>query len=253
MNSSLYRGTVAHRRLVPFEHTFTYPICLAYLDLDELSGVFASSWLWGAERIAPVSFRRRDHVGDPAQPLAESVRSLVKDRTGRRPRGPIRLLTQPRYFGFHFNPASFYYCFGEDGCSLEQLVVEVTNTPWLERYCYVLELNEEGRTGCAKTFHVSPFMAMEHEYLWKISEPGERLRLDVHSLAAGSLQFSAALELVRVPVTAGSLRSAFVRSPLQSLRIVAAIYTQALRLWLRGAVFHPHPGRARRTGGATPS
>jgi len=44
-------------------------------------------------------------------PLASAVRELVAERTGVRPQGPIRLLTHLRYFGYCFNPVSFYYCF----------------------------------------------------------------------------------------------------------------------------------------------
>ena len=246
----LYRGRILHRRTAPLEHAFSYEICLAYLDLDALEGAFAGSWLWGMERAAPVSFRRADHLGDPRLPLADCVRALVAERTGAPIRGPIRLLTQPRYLGFRFNPASFYFCFSPGG-ALEQLVVEVTNTPWLERYCYVLEIGADGRAGCAKDFHVSPFMGMQQAYRWRTSAPGETLSLSVESAEGGAHCFSAALELSRVPISVPSLRAAFARSPAQSLRLVAAIYSQAFRLWKRGAVFHPHPGRTRGPARAT--
>jgi hypothetical protein len=252
VNSCLYRGRIAHRRTAPLEHAFSYGIGLVYLDLDELERVFEDSWLWGTERAAPVSFRRADHLGDASLPLAQCVRALVSERSGARVRGPIRLLTQPRFFGFRFNPASFYFCFAPDGRTLEQLVVEVTNTPWLERYCYVLEIDADGRAECAKRFHVSPFMGMEQAYRWQVSAPGDSLALSVQSVEHGAPCFSAALELARVPIRASSLRAAFARSPLQSLRIVAAIYTQAFRLWRRGAPFHPHPEGLRDPARATP-
>jgi len=252
VNSCLYRGSVAHRRSAPVEHAFSYGISLVYLDLDELDRVFEGSWLWGSERIRPVSFRRADHLGEAALPLSTCVRALVAERTGRDASGPIRLLTQPRFFGFRFNPASFYFCFAPDAKTLERVVVEVTNTPWLERYCYVLEVGAGGRAECAKRFHVSPFMGMEQSYRWHVALSAEELSISVQTVERGACCFSAALELERVAISAASLRAAFARSPLQSLRVVGAIYSQAFHLWARGAPFHPHPGGLRDPAKALP-
>ena len=94
--------------------------------------------LWSHERANAVSFRRRDYLGDPSMPLDRSVRDLVEQRTGRRPDGPISLLTQVRTWGWLFNPISVYYCFAPDGETVDAIVVEVTNTPWHERTTYVL-------------------------------------------------------------------------------------------------------------------
>ena len=77
---------------------------------------------------------RADHLGDPAQPLAEAVCALVKERTNRRPAGPIRLLTLLRTFGYYFSPLNLDHCFDGDGGTVEAVVAEVTNTPWLERH-----------------------------------------------------------------------------------------------------------------------
>ncbi len=83
-----------------------------YLDLEELPELFDGSLAWSARRPALARFRRSDYLGDPRRPLREEVLDLLEARTGRRPGGPVRLLTQLRQFGFTFNPVSFYYCFG---------------------------------------------------------------------------------------------------------------------------------------------
>ncbi len=110
MNSALYVGQVRHRRLSP-RHEFRYRIFQVYLDLSELDGVFRERWLWSTSGPNVAWFRRKDHLGDCAVPLERAVRDLVEQRTGRRPSGPIRLLTHLRYLGFVMNPVSFYYCF----------------------------------------------------------------------------------------------------------------------------------------------
>ena len=127
--SCLYEGDVVHSRLEPVRHDLRVPVQMLYADLDELPELFSGSRLWANEARAAVSFRRADHLGDPARPLAQCVRELVDSRVGSRPEGPIRVLTNPRYLGFVLNPASVYYCFDADGRSLHSLVCEVTNTP----------------------------------------------------------------------------------------------------------------------------
>ena len=139
MQSCLYKGRVGHRRYTPVRHEFKYRIFLVYLDLSELDEVFRGRWLWSTRRPTIAWFRRADHFGDPSQSLDESVRSLVQQRTGVWPTGPVRLLTHLRYFGYVMNPVSFFYCFKADGTELQNVVAEVHNTPWNERHCYVLE------------------------------------------------------------------------------------------------------------------
>ncbi|MFZ1198678.1 MAG: DUF1365 family protein, partial [Desulfobacterales bacterium] len=110
MHSCIYEGTIRHRRYRPQPNSFRYRLFFMFLDLSEVPAVFRLHPLWSAERPNVASFRRGDHFGDPRLPLEQAVRDLVEERLGRRPRGPIRLLTHFRFFGHCFNPASFYYC-----------------------------------------------------------------------------------------------------------------------------------------------
>ncbi len=255
--SCVYEGWVRHRRRGAVEHELRFPLFMAYLDLDELPGVLDPMPLWSARRPALAWFRRSDHFGDPAEPLARCVRSLVAGRTGRRPEGPIRLLTNLRYLGHCFNPVSFYYCYDAAGERVEAVVAEVTNTPWGERHAYVLAADPASspqvaaglvRGRFAKDFHVSPFMGMDHTYDWRLTEPGERLVVQIDSEQDGTVVFDATLSLERRPFSTAVL----ARHPALTLRIVGQIYGHALRLKLKGARYHPNPsgapllGRARR-------
>ena len=166
-HSCLYEGTVTHQRLQPFEHTFRYRLCWVYLDLDELDHIFHSRWMWSTSRPAPAWFRRADHFGDPEQSLSDSVRDYVEADTGRRPDGPIRLLTHLRYWGYVINPISVYYCFDPQDEQLETCVAEVTNTPWGERHCYVVPIKDDSKEKTnpppiRKELHVSHVSADEH-------------------------------------------------------------------------------------------
>jgi DUF1365 family protein len=250
-NSAIYLGQVKHRRQTPVLHEFSYRLFMMYLDLAELPQLFRGRWLWSERRFALARFRREDHLGDPAVPLDAAVRDLIETDTGNRPRGPIRLLTQLSYFGYTFNPVSFYYCYNEDDTRLEVIVAEVNNTPWGERHCYVLpRVKNQGEGGQhryfpAKEMHVSPFMAMDVEYDWRFNTPGESLNVHMENAREGRKIFDATLILKHKEISAWSLARVLATYPLMTMRIIVAIHWQALKLWIKGAPVHEHPGKNR--------
>jgi DUF1365 family protein len=245
--SAVYEGVVRHRRLTPHPHAFEYRMAQLYVDLDELDRVFKQRWLWSNEHGNVAQFRRGDYLGPAELTLAEAVRQRVEKTTGHRPVGPIRLLCHMRYFGFVFNPVSFYYCFAEDGVTLDCIVAEITNTPWKERHAYVLPVATAESLGRAlhwrfpKTFHVSPFMPMTCEYRWRFTTPSEDLCVHMDVLRDGQREFDATLNLRRRPLNGTSLARVLWRYPLMTAQIVGAIHWQALRLWLKCNPIHDHP------------
>ena len=245
MNSCIYKGWVRHRRLAPTQNSFRYRMFMLYLDLAELPQLFDGKPLWSARRPALAWFRRRDYLGPPGVPLDTAVRDLVESRTGVRPTGPIRLLTHLRYFGYVMNPVSFYYCFDEYGQRLETIVAEITNTPWGERHQYVLPAAAQAaplkRFEFDKGFHVSPFMPMEIQYHWCFNAPADRLLVNMQNFRGDQFMFDATLSLRREPVSAGALVRALAGYPVMTLKVIAAIHFQALRLWLKRTPFHAHP------------
>jgi uncharacterized protein len=245
--SAIYEGRLRHRRLSPVEHSFSYRVWMLLVDLDELPEAFDRHPLWSARRPAPVRFRRADYFGDPEVPLADAARDLVAARTGRRPGGPVRLLTMPRTLGVGYNPVSFYYLYWDDG-GVQAMIAEVTNTPWGERHCYVVERSGPGAPlggKMRKRMHVSPFMPMEQTYEWSSGEPGERLGVRLANRERGELVFEASLALRRRELTRAAMTTVPVAHPPQVVAAIARIYGNAARLKLKGAPFHPHPRAAR--------
>ena len=247
MQSCIYEGLVRHARSRPSKHKFTYRLFLMYLDLDELGTLFEKRWLWSTSRPALARFRREDHLGPADQPLADSVRDLVEKETGKRPGGPIRLLANLSYFGYCFNPVSFYYCFSADGQTLEFIVSEVNNTPWGERDTYVMDcraapmFESSWRFRPVKKMHVSPFMPMQVEYDWALSQPADRLSVFMANSTDGARIFSASMNLTRKKIDGWSLASVLLRFPFQTFKIILAIYWEALRLWLKRCPLYTHP------------
>ncbi len=249
MQSCIYEGQVRHTRKRPVLHRFRYRVFMMYLDLDELPDVFANRWFWSAKRPALARFRRSDHIGPVDQALDESVRDLVARETGVRPQGPVRLLTNLSYFGFCFNPVSFYYCFASDGSTLETIVAEVNNTPWGERDTYVLPAaqnvgkKDTWRFQPRKKMHVSPFIPMDIDYDWCFTLPSERTSVHMANSKDGTRFFDAAIMMRRTEISATSLARVLVQFPFMTFKVILAIYWQALRLWLKRVPLFVHPDK----------
>jgi DUF1365 family protein len=222
---------------------------MMYLDLEELGDIFMGRWLWSAERFNVASFNRAYHLGDSSVPLAQEVRSLVLDKTGRKMEGPVRMLTQLRYFGYNFNPVSFYYCFDNEGQRVETIIVEIHNTPWGELYCYVLGEDRNEGTGkekkflLSKEFHISPFMDMDVSYEWEFTEPSDSVHVLMTSYKKDKRIFDAELAMDRQEITSLALSRMLMKYPFMNMKIIGAIYWQAFRLKVKGAKFYIHPSK----------
>ena len=248
MHSCIYEGTIRHRRFRPRPNMFQYRLFFMFLDLAELPRLFNIHPFWSYERFNIACFRRRDHFGDPTILLDQAVRDLVEDRLGSRPNGPIRLLTHLRYWGHCFNPASFYYCYDLADTGVETIIVEIHNTPWEERYCYVFgrQQNEHPieywrRYQFPKSFHVSPFIDMDIHYDWRLREPDDSLNVHMIDYQGGQKLFDASLALERREINRSSLTRVLIRYPMMTGKVITMIYWQALRLIVKKTPFFTHP------------
>lgn len=255
LKSQFLEGSIRHRRMTPVKYDFDYPIGMYAIRLDEwdlLPGLHPGV---STRRLNQVWFRRRDYFQPGNDSLDGAVRRHVEIATGNRPQGPIELVTHPRYWGWIFNPVSFYLCYPEDADSQtnpvpEAILAQITNTPWKQRHSYVLaggaitETTDGWRSRryrFAKHFHVSPFNPMEQDYDWLFGFHPDGLRIHMNVRGAEGKVFDATLAINRQRLTTEVAQHALRRFPMETIKASLGIHLNAFRLWRKGAVFHNHP------------
>jgi hypothetical protein len=240
---SLYVGEVFHERFTP-AFGFRQELAMALLDLEDIASATKKSVLFSEHAMAPVTFRRRDYVGDPSVALHEAVRDEVERQIGFRPVGRVLLLTNLRTWGWVANPISIYWCYDDD--RLVAQVLEVTNTPWHQKHCYVVDrrASTTAMVQFQKELHVSPFFPMDFMYEFTSEGPTDIVNIELSLLRDGERFFEARLYASRVPLSTGQLVRLLFLLPTQ--RVSFGIYYRALRLWKRGATYVPHPLRSER-------
>ena len=246
--AALYFGNVMHARLKPVGHRFSYRVMSLLIDLDRLGEADQLSPLFGVNRPALYSFRETDHGKRDGSSLRNYVQRCAAERGIDLTGGRVLLLCYPRLLGFTFNPLSVYFCYRADG-ELALLIYEVRNT-FGDIHPYVLpvrlgEISDAGiRQQQEKLFYVSPFVEMAMRYHFRISPPGECVKLRILETDRDGPLLSATFNGRRKALTTVALLRSFFALPLVTLKIVAAIHWEALRLWLKGARLVPRPDTA---------
>jgi DUF1365 family protein len=251
--AALYFGDVMHARLKPMGHRFSYRVMSLLIDLDHLDAADRQSRLFGVNRAALYSFRESDHGDRDGSSLrAYAQRCAAQydiDLTG----GRVELLCYPRLLGYTFSPLSTYFCRRADG-ELALIIYEVRNT-FGDIHSYVMpiksgELTEAGiRQEQDKLFYVSPFIDMPMRYYFRVSPPGQSVKLRILETDSEGPILAATFNGQRRALTSGALLRSFFGLPLMTFKIMAAIHWEALRLWIKGARLVPRPvGPATNTG-----
>ncbi len=234
--AELYVGRIMHARMRPRTHRFSYRVFMVAVDLDRLDEAGKVCRFFSLDAVNLLSLHVRDHGPRTGGDLAVHVRGLLAEHALHLEGGRIILVCQPRVLGFGFNPLSIYFAFDHHG-ALAAIVHEVRNT-FGEQFSYVMPItrNETGahRWECEKTFRVSPFLDLAHRYRFRVSTPGESLRVRIIETDGAGPVMAAALKGERRDLTSGSVLMAFLRTPFLGLKVIAAIHWEALRLWAKG-------------------
>ncbi|MEQ1884765.1 MAG: DUF1365 domain-containing protein [Bryobacteraceae bacterium] len=255
--SAIYTGMLRHRRFMPRAHEFRYKLFMAFLDIDRIPELMDATPWTNYNGFHWASFHERDHFGDPSESLRERVTNDARKQGIALPDGPIFLLTHLRYLGYCFNPISFFYCYTRAG-ELDTILAEVNSTFGESRNYWLSPRNQEAsvnalRYRCAKTMHVSPFMDMNLDYEFVLTEPDEKLMAHMNTAEKGPSAetarpvLDATLTLDREPWNAYNVGRALARHPWMTAKVIAAIHWEALRLYFKQVPVFTHPDRVRPT------
>jgi len=250
LRSALYVGKVWHRRWRPKTHSLDYRVFSALIDLDELPELARRSRLLSHNRFNLFSIMDRDFgPGDGSQLkpwVAAQLRGAGLEADDLR----VGLLCYPRMFGYAFNPLSVYFCRRAGDGTLIAILYEVHNT-FGERHCYLIPAPRDGgptvRQSCAKSFYVSPFIDMQARYHFRITPPagvpaaGDRLAVVIHQTDMAGRLLEAAFVAERRAWSDAALLSLLASHPLMTVKVIAGIHWEALKLWLKGVKLVPHP------------
>ncbi len=233
--SGLYAGRVGHARLRPRKHALSYGVFMLLLDLDELPDLDRRLRWFSLGRFNLLGFQPRDHGDGSSTPLRTQVERHLSAAGVDFDGGAIRLLCLPRVLGYVFNPLSLYFCHRRDG-GLAAILYEVSST-FGERHTYLIPVADgtvEVRQSAVKRLHVSPFMDMALSYDFCVQPPGDRVRVVIDTFDAQGLLLAASFTGVRHELTDRSLLAACATHPLLTLKVVAAIHWEALKIALKG-------------------
>ena len=247
LNSAIFRGPVTHERLRPKRHRLRYNVFTLLIDLDELTDLDRMGALFGYNRRALLSFYDRDHGPATGAALRPWVEDRLREADLEPDGGAIRLLCYPRILGYVFNPLSVYFCYRKDG-TLYAILYEVCNT-YGERHVYVIKAAGDDRAvirqRCDKKLYVSPFMEMATTYHFRVVPPADRLNITIRQEDADGLLFAAAFRGLRTSLTQRTLAGCLVTFPFLTIKVIGAIYWEALLLWAKGLRVFPRTPAAR--------
>ncbi|MBA3069690.1 MAG: DUF1365 domain-containing protein [Hyphomonas sp.] len=237
----LWIGQTLHKRFVPFERAFRYKIVLIDVDIDQLDQAGRMSCLFAVNKTGLFAFDARDHGGGDAlislrQWAEEQFASAGVSLGG----GKIRLVTFARHLFYKFAPLSLWYGYDREG-ALRGIIYEVRNT-FGERHCYVAAVQGDRSVHSApKHFYVSPFFDVSGQYRFTLRGPTGLLDVVIENIKDGERTHLASIKARMQAATTANLLRIALTLPFSSLGVTFAIHWQALRIWIRGAKYHPRP------------
>ncbi|MDV6315018.1 DUF1365 domain-containing protein [Idiomarina sp. HP20-50] len=239
MKSAVYWGDVFHVRHRPKHHAFNYRFQQWCIDLSELEQVGSISRWLSSKGFAPLWFRRKDYLKDEEGSLQRAALSKMSSLAGKTLTGDIVFVGNIRTFGIFFSPVNFYFLRDHSG-EYTHMLAEVSNTPWLKRHYYLVDLSEESPT-TLKQFHVSPFNPMDMTYHWEIEAPTDTLKI-ILSAHQQHKDFVAGMKLNRQALNLSAIYRVLRTTPVMAVKIISGIYWQALKLFIKRVPFYGNPG-----------
>ena len=238
MTSSIYNGTVIHKRFKPKIHYFKYKVFSLLIDLSELENLSKKIKFFSYNKFNLVSFYEKDHGNRDESSLVSWVKKNLEDNNINSENVKIKLLCYPRILGYVFNPLSVFYIYDESK-KLVCILYEVKNT-FGEQHTYIFKVDNDQKLyqhNCSKKFHVSPFIEMNCKYFFRLLKPGEKISVIIDQYQTDEKILYASQDGQRVDFNTKELIKSYFKHPLMTFKIISAIHFEAFKLWIKGIKF----------------
>ena len=238
MTSSIYNGTVIHKRFKPKIHYFKYKVFSLLIDLSELENLSKKIKFFSYNKFNLVSFYDKDHGDRDGSSLVSWVKKNLEDNNINSENVKIKLLCYPRILGYVFNPLSVFYIYNESE-KLVCILYEVKNT-FGEQHTYIFKVDNDQKLyqhNCSKKFHVSPFIEMNCKYFFRLLKPGEKISVIIDQYQTDEKILYASQDGQRVDFNTKELIKSYLKHPLMTFKIISAIHFEAFKLWVKGIKF----------------
>ncbi len=237
METCIYKGFVTHRRFKPIKNFFLYKTFSILFDLSELEYLHNKISLFSFNRFNIFSFYNKDHGDRDGSNLSKWVKFNLKKYNLNLKISQVKLLCHPRIFGYVVNPLSIFYCYEKN--ELKAIMYEVKNT-FNEQHTYIFLVDHKStiiRQYCNKKFFVSPFIEMNTDYNFRLTEPNEQLKIMIKQTDKKDKVLVASQYGTKQEMSTKQLLINFFAHPLMTFKIILGIHFEALRLWKKGAIF----------------
>ena len=237
MISSIYNGTVIHKRFKPKTHFFKYSVFSLLIDLSELDQIDKNIKFFSFNKFNLISFFEKDHGSRDGTSLISWVKKNLDENKINSKDIKIKLLCYPRIFGYVFNPLSVFFVYDHNE-NLISILYEVKNT-FGEQHTYVFKAKNNNllQHNCSKKFHVSPFIEMNCNYFFKILRPSEKISVVIDQYQLNEKILYASQDGKRVDFNSKELLKSYLKHPLMTFKIISAIHFEAFKLWIKGIRF----------------
>jgi len=237
-NSYIYIGNVIHKRFKPTVHFFKYKVFSILIDLSEIDLLDNSLKIFSYNKFNIVSFYDVDHGPRDGTSIKEWLIKNLQDNQIDTKDIKIKLLCYPRIFGYVFNPLSVFFIYNKNS-ELISILYEVKNT-FGEQHTYLFKIKENDNlieNTCKKKFHVSPFIEMDCKYFFKILKPGNKISIIIDQYDEKGKLLYASQDGSRIELNNKNLFLSYLKHPLMTFKIIAAIHFEAFKLWTKGIKF----------------